>query len=243
MRKLWRKAKKEEFEIQLDDVSLHRNSLRPELDAFGRPVHHRQLRHYASVPHTLGSHANTMMYRNSGDGRYGLPMDDMRFASHHHHQGLQRHPEEFDYMRRGSVTSQGTSSTSWNSDIAHSSSLLPSPQSGGGGGGGQMFSHPHPESSMQAPSPVVVAPPQIHPSNSHGMGVGGGGEMNSGGLPPDSTLLTPLPGYQPPTLLPPPGAGYEAYDRYGRVYQDDGRSGAGQQESMGGVNMDGQYIM
>lgn len=40
-------------------------------------------------------------------------------------------------------------------------------------------------------------------------------------LPPDSTLLTPLPGYQAPSLLPPlhtgsdlayPSDGYEMYD-------------------------------
>lgn len=48
-------------------------------------------------------------------------------------------------------------------------------------------------------------------------------------LPPDSTLLTPLPGYQPQSLLPPlqlngdmnyPPSSFE-------IYEDDGRPSTG----------------
>ena len=43
-------------------------------------------------------------------------------------------------------------------------------------------------------------------------------------LPPDSTLLTPLPGYQPPSLLPPLEVGELGYPSDGYdVYDDDNR--------------------
>jgi transcription factor CON7 len=65
-----------------------------------------------------------------------------------------------------------------------------------------------------------------------------------GGLPPGSTLLTPLPGYEPPAVISgmqgDQELGYEVYDRYGRVYESDGRPGTGH-ASLGGASADGEY--
>jgi transcription factor CON7 len=65
-----------------------------------------------------------------------------------------------------------------------------------------------------------------------------------GGLPPGSTLLTPLPGYEPPAIISnmqgDQELGYEAYDRYGRTYESDGRPGTGH-ASLGGTSADGEY--
>jgi transcription factor CON7 len=66
-----------------------------------------------------------------------------------------------------------------------------------------------------------------------------------GRLPPDSTLLTPLPGYEPPSLGPSlqagPGlGGYEGYQGYDRIYDDDRRPGTGH-ESLGCATTDGEY--
>lgn len=52
--------------------------------------------------------------------------------------------------------------------------------------------------------------------------------MTMNRLPPDSTLLTPLPGYQAPSLLPPL-AGHEElnYGESYEVYENDSRPGTG----------------
>jgi len=52
-------------------------------------------------------------------------------------------------------------------------------------------------------------------------------------LPPDSTLLTPLPGYQPPTLSPPhfPLDGYDVYDHHYNARPDTSHSSLGDRGS------------
>jgi hypothetical protein len=67
-------------------------------------------------------------------------------------------------------------------------------------------------------------------------------------LPADSTLLTPLPGYESPSLLPPPPqqvevgmGGYDGYQSYDRIYTDEGRRADNGHGSMGAHSTESDY--
>ncbi|EGO22284.1 hypothetical protein SERLADRAFT_472892 [Serpula lacrymans var. lacrymans S7.9] len=72
-----------------------------------------------------------------------------------------------------------------------------------------------------------------HPSQHQGMGLpSSSSHVAMNRLPPDSTLLTPLPGYEPPAMIPGAMHGQPELDVYGgggydSVYEEDGRPGSG----------------
>jgi hypothetical protein len=154
------------------------------------------------------------------DGRYTsdpLSTEDTGYLSH----DFQARREEHGYARRASFAGQGSVPASWHPSMAqqHPSRSLHSQFASG------MPSHTnsdiHAALNMPTSSPLA---------------------MNR--LPPDSTLLTPLPGYEPPTLLPPLQArtdgGYDGYDNYGRTYVEEGRPSTGH-ASLGGASANGEY--
>jgi len=195
---------------------------REDYDSHRYGLHHYQ--HHSSLqrqhPHHAGRGPSTSIpVPNMGsDGRYAVPVDDIRYKA------SERDNQPLEYGVNVRQRYGGGAPGSWHSGAASSSrsslhhaylssslpshSSLPHPHN----------SHHHPNLSLQIPSSIQSRPlsqTQPLPSPPH---------MNR--LPADSTLLTPLPGYEPPNLLPPLQLGHggeltystDGYD----IYEDNG---------------------
>ncbi|KAF8637648.1 hypothetical protein AX17_002716 [Amanita inopinata Kibby_2008] len=210
LRKQWRKAKKEAESAHLAGGPLRRSTVAgrfddPDMYDTGRfgPVH-RQHPSHISLGMPSGPVSQTVT-----NERYALSVDDLRYPVE------QRDEHLSGYF--GDVSSRprygdGTPA-SWHAGVTippRSGNQYPYVSSVSNQQHGQMtqISVHHDQSRTQPPLPSSPR----HAAASR--------------LPPDSTLLTPLPGYQPHTMLPPMQSGGESgYD----VYEDGstGRPGTG----------------
>lgn len=156
-----------------------------------------------------------VLHASSGE-RYPVPVDDIRYP-------LDERDDHFGtYPTTARQRYSSSTPASWHSGSAPSSrtgphqylsSSLPTQ------------SHVHNDNHLPHPNTQTQhAQPQSHPHGSQSPPL-----MAMNRLPPDSTLLTPLPGYQPQSLLPPlhlnsdmnyPPGSFE-------IYEDDGRPSTG----------------
>ncbi|KAF9461206.1 hypothetical protein BDZ94DRAFT_1196519 [Collybia nuda] len=220
LRKQWRKAKKDS-ESPVGGA-LRRPSLSQRHDGHDTYAHRRYDSNiysnspvYNRAPHhqITGLPSSLPVLHASSGERYAVPVDDIRYP-------LDERDDHFTtYPTAARQRYSSSTPASWHSGSVPSSrtgpqqylsSSLPT------------HSHlhnnhlPHPnteQTQSQSQSPGSQSPPLV--------------VMNR--LPPDSTLLTPLPGYQAEPLLPPlqlngninyPQSGFE-------IYEDDGRPSTG----------------
>ncbi|KAF5383555.1 hypothetical protein D9615_003531 [Tricholomella constricta] len=236
LRKQWRKAKKEaspgpmrrsSVSLRHDarDYSNHRYDSNNDSSA---PLYTRQPSYHPSAG--LPSSAPSML-TESGD-RFSFPVDVDRYQIEERDDHLSA------YSAHARQRYSGSTPASWhgrsNLHQQYLSSSLPSQSSP------QSFTQhnnsnlPPLDTRMHQQQPQPQHPPHPRPQSPHAA------PMNR--LPPDSTLLTPLPGYQPPSILPPLHAGdnlsysaepgYELYDdsHDGRPHTGHGSIGRSEEE-------------
>ena len=207
LRKQWRKAKKEAEAAHLVGGSIRRGSIPGRYDD---PTAYDSARYGHSVqdlhrhPHMGMGISSGHVPHSSTNGRYALAPDEARYPVD------QRDEHLGGYF--GDVSSrprygEGTSS-SWHPAPTRGDAhypYVPSVSSQHHGQMNQINVH-HDHSPSQPPPPS--ASPRVAPSR----------------LPPNSTLLTPLPGYQTHPMLPPlqTAAEYDVYDN-----DSTGRPGTG----------------
>jgi hypothetical protein len=220
LRKKWRKAKKDS---ESPVGALRRASLSHRHD--GHDIYRRYDSNNYSSPSTYSraSHHQAagmptsvpVLHANSGE-RYPVPVDDIRYP-------LDERDDHFSaYHATARQRYSSSTPASWHSGSTPSSrpglhqyvsSSLPTQS--------HVPHHSHlPHLTTQ--SQHTGSQPQAHGSQSPSL-------MAMNRLPPDSTLLTPLPGYQPPSLLPPLHLGGDVNYPQGsfELYEDDGRPSTG----------------
>ena len=208
LRKQWRKAKKEAEAAQLVGGSIRRGS------ASGRyedPTMYDSARYGHNVQ-DVQRHSHMSLSMSSGhvppsstNGRYALSADELRYPVD------QRDEHLGGYF--GDVNSRpryGESTTSsWHPAPTRSDAHYPYVPSISSQHHGQVTQisvhHDQPQSHPPPPS----TSPRVAPSR----------------LPPNSTLLTPLPGYQSHPMLPPLQTAVDGYDVYDN--ESTGRPGTG----------------
>ncbi|KAK2463575.1 hypothetical protein APHAL10511_004326 [Amanita phalloides] len=210
LRKQWRKAKKEAETAQLVGGPIRRGNIAgryddPSVYDSARYNHntHDLHRHHSHMG--LGMTSGPVPHSSTSE-RYGLPADELRYPID------QRDEHLGGYF--GDVNSRPrygeTTSTSWHPAPSRTDVHYPyvSPVSSQHHGQMPQISVHHDQ--PQSQPPPSSASPRVAPSR----------------LPPNSTLLTPLPGYQTHTMLPPLqtaiDSGYDVYDN-----ESTGRPGTG----------------
>ncbi|KAF8074973.1 Zn finger family DNA binding protein [Lyophyllum atratum] len=231
LRKQWRKAKKETSPGPMRGSSLrHDNHEYPSRrydsnDDSSTPLYTQQPSYHPSAG--LPSSAPSML-TESGD-RYSVPVELDRSQIDERDDHLAAYSAHARQRYSGSTPAAWHGSTRVNSQYQHLSSSLPSQSSQSFGQHNNLpplDTRMHHQSHLQYPPPRPPSPLAA--------------PMNR--LPPDSTLLTPLPGYHAPSLLPPLQAtgtmpypaesGYELYNESqdGRPHTGHGSIGCGSEE-------------
>lgn len=188
-------------------------SMRHDDDAHGYAHHHHHAHHHHSHSHSPHQHAHGaplgLGLPGAADARYAsMSLEDIRFPPDDAHAG------EYAGAR---ARYAGSAPASWHPGLAAAASaraglpaqyLAPQPQ----------HAPPHAQLGLS----LHIPPPAAHTP-----------AMDR--LPADSTLLTPLPGYEPPPLLPPLNVGADAGYYEGGMYEEEGgaRPGTGH-ASLGG---------
>ncbi|KAF8623042.1 hypothetical protein AX15_006548 [Amanita polypyramis BW_CC] len=206
LRKQWRKAKKEAETAQLVGAPVRRGGVAGRYDD---PAMYDSAR-YAHSVQDLQRHPSHLslgipVSQTSASERYALSADELRYPVD------QRDEHAGGYF--GDVNSRpryGESTTaSWHPAPSRSDAHYPYVPSVSGHHHGQM-SQISVRHDQRQPQPPPSPPPRVAPSR----------------LPPNSTLLTPLSGYQTHTMLPPLQAvGDGEYDMYDN--ESIGRPGTG----------------
>ncbi|KAF8745522.1 hypothetical protein AX14_008938 [Amanita brunnescens Koide BX004] len=205
LRKQWRKAKKEAEAAHLVGGSIRRGSISSRYDdptaydsaRYGHSVHH---------PHMGMGMSSGHLSHSSANGRYALTADEGRYPVDQRDEHLGGYFGDVNSRPR---YGEGASS-SWHPAPTRSDAHYPYVPSVSSQHHGTMTQINVHHDQPQSQPPPSSASPRVAPSR----------------LPPNSTLLTPLPGYQTVSMLPPlQTAGEGAYDVYDN--ESTGRPGTG----------------
>ena len=221
LRKQWRKARKDDDIVRTHVPHLHdghgsrRASMSrdriPDSDVHGYPYHrHASHHHPYHSSHHLSALSSSSVPSLGQDGRFaGVPIENIRYPPADELDGMPHgHGAEDSFARRGSYPDlrgqarhHGSGSGSW-----HPGMVSPS----------------RPTNQHYVPSGHT----QSHLNLSAGLPANAHISLNR--LGPESTLLTPLPGYEPPSLVHvEPGLNMYG-GQAGAVYgDDDGRPDTG----------------
>lgn len=208
LRKQWRKAKKDsESPVSgplrrgsMGNIGL-RHDERDIYDHRMGPLLGQPMRHRPHIHHLQGLGLPSSVSIPHGDIRYPIPLEEIRYPADN-------------YGMTARQRYSGSAPSSWHPSHPTSRSLPHQYMSSGS----PSMSHAHhthlPQLNIQSHHS------QTHPHSPQ--------PVVMDRLPPDSTLLTPLPGYQPPSLLPPlEGAGDLSYPQEYSIYEDSQRPGTG----------------
>ncbi|KAF9006073.1 hypothetical protein BDQ17DRAFT_1352678 [Cyathus striatus] len=217
LRKQWRKAKKES-ESSVNSMRRANISNRSDDNIYG--MHRYNTSGSSTSLHQQSMHnpapglPSSLSIPQQGSGqRYSVSIEDIRYPIHDRDDLV----VNYGHMSARQRYSTGLPA-SW-----HPGSSLPTRHESYMSAGGINQSHP----SQPTPLPINSLQPPAHtqgrpPSPSHS-------QPPTGQLPADSTLFTPLPGYQPPSLLPPlqHGGGDMAGYHYKVYDEESGRPSTG----------------
>ncbi|KAJ3798509.1 Zn finger family DNA binding protein [Lentinula aff. detonsa] len=220
LRKQWRKAKKESEAVALGGISRRTSHF------LGQEHDDPHSSHYSPSHHRYG-YPPGMLPGLSMHSRYNMGVDDLTFSA------AERERSSIPFGARPRYDTSPISQ--WNPNVSSTtrstqylSSSLPSQSSmqqyHQGHGHGHGHSHSLHQLQFNAPSSYHSSPTE--PSD-RPLTIPSPPQMHSGRLPPDSMLLTPLPGYEHRETLAPLQVGNDmTYDP--EAYYEGERSGSGQ---------------
>ncbi|KAJ3906313.1 Zn finger family DNA binding protein [Lentinula edodes] len=232
LRKQWRKAKKESEAATLGGVSR-----RP--SHFLGPQHDLNDPHSSRYPpshHRYGYATSMSLPGLSLHSRYNMGADDLGFnaAERDERSGLPFGARpRYDTSPVSQWNPHVSSSTRSSIPVPYISSSLPSQSSMQHFHPGHGHSHSHSLHQLNFDTPSSYHSSPIEPSD-RPLTIPSPPQMHSGRLPPDSMLLTPLPGYEHRETLPPLQVGSDmTYDPEAYYEGESGRRSGSGHASMG----------